>query len=395
MDSSQGAKPGPLRGLRIVEFAGIGPAPYAGMLLADLGADVIRIDRYDAGLADPGHRVLGRGRRSLALNLKQPAAIALVRRLLRDSDALIEGFRPGVMERLGLGPSECRDINPRLVFGRVTGWGQEGPLANAPGHDINYIAITGLLNAIGTRDSGPVAPLNLLGDFAGGGLFLAFGVLAGILEARNSGQGQVVDAAMVDGASSLGSLIWGMRSGGFWPGARGENMLDGGSHFYGVFECADGKWVTLASIEPPFYAALLQALELDPTRFRSQMDPRDWTALRADVAAAIRRRTRDEWSSRLEGSDVCFAPVLDFDEALRHPHNLARTAFEEFEGMVYPAAAPRFSRTPGAAAVPAGQAGEDGRRILADFGFSKEEIAGLESAGVVRPPSDRDMSAGG
>ena len=249
MDSSQGAKLGPLRGLRIVEFAGIGPAPYAGMLLADLGADVIRIDRYDAGLADPGHRVLGRGRRSLALNLKQPAAIALVRRLLRDSDALIEGFRPGVMERLGLGPSECRDINPRLVFGRVTGWGQEGPLANAPGHDINYIAITGLLNAIGTRDSGPVAPLNLLGDFAGGGLFLAFGVLAAILEARNSGQGQVVDAAMVDGASSLGSLIWGMRSGGFWPGARGENMLDGGSHFYGVFECADGKWVTLASIE--------------------------------------------------------------------------------------------------------------------------------------------------
>lgn len=388
MNRSQGVKPGPLQGVRVVEFAGIGPAPYAGMLLADLGADVIRIDRRDAGLADPGHRVLGRGRRSIGLDLKQPAAIEIVRRCLGQSDALIEGFRPGVMERLGLGPSECHAINPRLVFGRVTGWGQEGPLANAPGHDINYIAVTGLLNAIGSRDSGPVAPLNLLGDFAGGGLFLAFGVLAAIIEARDSGQGQVVDAAMVDGASSLGSLIWGMRSGGLWPGGRGENMLDGGSHFYGVFECADGKWVTLASIEPPFYAALLRALELDPTRFRSQMDPRHWASLRADVAAAIRRRTRDEWSALLEGSDVCFAPVLDFDEALQHPHNQARSAFEQSGGMIYPAAAPRFSRTPGQAAVPAGKAGGEGRQILMDFGFSMQEIAHLESTGVVQGPAE-------
>ncbi len=389
MDSSQTGKHGPLHGLRIVEFAGIGPAPYAGMLLADLGADVVRIDRHDAHLADPGHRVLGRGRRSIAINLKQPAAIELIHRLLRDSDALIEGFRPGVMERLGLGPSQCLEINPRLVFGRVTGWGQEGPLANAPGHDLNYIALTGLLNAIGTRDSGPVAPLNLVGDFAGGGLFLAFGILAAVIEARASGRGQVVDAAMIDGASSLGSLIWGMRSGGYWSGLRGENMLDGGAHFYGVFECADGKWVTLASIEPPFYVALLKALELDPVRFRPQMDPRQWAALRADVAAAIRRRTRNEWSALLEGSDVCFAPVLDFDEAFQHPHNQARGLFESAEGMVYPAAAPRFSRTPGAAAVPAGEPGVDGRQILGDLGLSLAEIIELETAGVLRAPTDK------
>lgn len=389
MVSSQAGKHGPLHGLRIVEFAGIGPAPYAGMLLADLGADVVRIDRHDARLADPGHRVLGRGRRSIAINLKQPAAIELVHRLLRDSDALIEGFRPGVMERLGLGPSECFENNPRLVFGRVTGWGQDGPLANSPGHDLNYIALTGLLNAIGTRDSGPVAPLNLLGDFAGGGLFLAFGILAAVIEARTSGRGQVVDAAMIDGASSLGSLIWGMRSGGFWSGPRGENMLDGGAHFYGVFECADGKWVTLASIEPSFYVALLKALELDPVRFQPQMDPRQWAALRADVAAAIRHRTRDEWTSSLEGSDVCFAPVLDFDEALNHPHNQARGLFESAQGMTYPAAAPRFSRTPSVAALPAGEPGVEGRQVLRELGLSLTEIIALEAAGVLRAPIEK------
>ncbi|MGA0028250.1 MAG: CaiB/BaiF CoA transferase family protein, partial [Steroidobacteraceae bacterium] len=311
---------GPLSSLTVLEFAGIGPAPYAGMLLADLGAEVIRVDRHDAQPLDPGHRVLGRGRRSIALDLKQPAALDIARQLVSRSDGLIEGFRPGVMERLALGPEACHAINPRLAYGRVTGWGQEGPLAQAPGHDLNYVALTGVLNAIGTRSSGPVAPLNLLGDFAGGGLFLALGLLAAIIEARVSGRGQVVDAAMVDGASSLASLIWGMRSGGWWPGQRGENLLDGGAHFYGVFACADGKWITLGSIEPPFYAALLQALELDPARFAGQMDARQWPALRAEVAEAVRRRTRDEWAAHLEGSDVCFAPVLDFDEARQHPH---------------------------------------------------------------------------
>lgn len=378
---------GPLCSLKVIEFAGIGPAPYAGMLMADLGAEVIRIDRHDAGRMDPGHRVLGRGRRSIALNLKHPAALDVVHRLVGRSDALIEGFRPGVMERLGVGPADCAARNPRLVFGRVTGWGQSGPLAQAPGHDINYIALTGVLEAIGTRSSGPVAPLNLLGDFAGGGMLLAFGVLAAVIEARSTGRGQVVDAAMIDGASSLASLIWGMRSGGWWPGGRGENLLDGGAHFYGVFECADGKWITLASIEPPFYAALLQALGLDPKLAATQMDGRQWPQLREQVAAAVRRRTRDEWTALLEGSDVCFAPVLDFDEARRHPHNVAREAFMEQQGLVHPAPAPRFSSTPACAAAPATAPGAEGARVLHDLGFDDSGIAELAASGAVRLPN--------
>lgn len=378
---------GPLSSLKVIEFAGIGPAPYAGMLLADLGAEVIRIDRHDAGRMDPGHRVLGRGRRSIALNLKHPAALEVVHQLVRRSDALIEGFRPGVMERLGVGPEHCANLNRRLVFGRVTGWGQSGPLAQAPGHDINYIALTGVLDAIGTRSSGPVAPLNLLGDFAGGGMLLAFGVLAAVIEARSTGRGQVVDAAMIDGASSLASLIWGMRSGGWWSGGRGENLLDGGAHFYGVFECADGKWITLASIEPPFYAALLRALELDPKLAATQMDGSQWPQLREQVAAAVRGRTRDEWTALLEGSDVCFAPVLDFDEARRHPHHVAREAFMEQQGLVHPAPAPRFSSTPAFAAAPATAPGAEGVRVLRELGFDDAGIAELAASGAVRLPN--------
>ena len=388
-NSSEPAVSGPLSSLRVVEFAAIGPAPYAGMLLADLGAEVIRIDRHDAQRMDPGHRVLGRGRRSIALNLKDPAALAVAERLVAQSDALIEGFRPGVMERIGLGPARALELNPRLAYGRVTGWGQDGPLAQAPGHDINYLAVTGLLDAIGTADSGPVAPLNLLGDFAGGGLLLAFGVLAAALEARASGRGQVVDAAMVDGASSLASLIWGMRSGGMWPGRRGTNMLDGGAHFYGVFECADGKWITLGAIEPPFYAAMVRELGLDAERFgglRTQMDPSQWPALRAEVAAAVKRRSRDEWTARLEGGDVCFAPVLDFDEARRHPHNLARGAFASQGGLDFPAPAPRFSATPAAAGRLPGEPGAEGAQILRGLGFDDEGIARLAATGALRLP---------
>ncbi|MBM4232998.1 MAG: CoA transferase [Gammaproteobacteria bacterium] len=377
---------GPLVTLKVIEFASIGPAPYAGMLLADLGAEVVRIDRHDAGRMDPGHRVLGRGRRSIALNLKNPAALDVVRRLIKQSDALIEGFRPGVMERLGLEPQKCQALNPRLVFGRVTGWGQQGPLAQAPGHDINYIALTGVLDAIGTRTSGPVVPLNVLGDFAGGGMLLALGVLAAVIEARSSGRGQVVDAAMVDGASSLASMIWGMRSGGCWPGGRGENLLDGGAHFYGVFVCADGKWITLASIEPPFYAAMLRALELDPQLAATQMDGRQWPDLREQVAAAVRRRTREEWCALLEGSDVCFAPVLDFDEARQHPHNRAREAFMDQGGLIHPAAAPRFSVTPARAAAPASVPGAEGVQVLQKLGFAESQIAELGASGAVRLP---------
>lgn len=384
--SNDPATSGPLSSLRVLEFAAIGPAPYAGMLLADLGAEVIRIDRHDARRADPGHRVLGRGRRSIALDLKDPAALGIARRLVARSDALIEGFRPGVMERIGLGPQDCLALNPRLVYGRVTGWGQDGPLAQAPGHDLNYIALTGLLDAIGTKESGPVAPLNLLGDFAGGGLLLAFGVLAAALEARASGRGQVVDAAMVDGASLLGSLIWGMRSGGYWPGRRGENMLDGGAHFYGVFECADGRHISIGAIEPQFYAAMLRELELDPARFSAQMDPSQWPALRAEVAAAVKRRTRDEWTARLEGGDVCFAPVLDFDEARRHPHNIARGAFRSQDGLDFPAPAPRFSATPAAAGRPSGEPGAEGAQVLRELGIDDDGIAQLAASGALRLP---------
>ncbi len=380
---------GPLASLKILEFAGIGPAPYAGMLLADLGATVVRIDRHDAAPLDPGHRVLGRGRRSIALDLKKPEALDIVRGFVAGSDALIEGFRPGVMERLGLGPADCHALNPRLAYGRVTGWGQQGPLAPAAGHDLNYIALTGVLNAIGTRDSGPVMPLNLLGDFAGGGMLLAFGVLAAVIEARVSGRGQVIDAAMVDGASSLASLIWGMRSAGWWPGGRGENMLDGGAHFYGVFECADGKWITLASIEPPFHVAMLAALGLDPALAKVQHDARQWPTLRARVAAAVRLRSRDEWTEQLEGSDVCFAPVLDFDEARRHPHNVARGAYLEQQGLVHPAPAPRFSSSAARAAPPAGVPGAEGGMLLRELGIDEQRIRELAAAGVVRLPAEK------
>lgn len=380
---------GPLASLKILEFAGIGPAPYAGMLLADLGATVVRIDRHDAAPLDPGHRVLGRGRRSIALDLKKPEALDIVRGFVAGSDALIEGFRPGVMERLGLGPADCLELNPRLAYGRVTGWGQQGPLAPAAGHDLNYIALTGVLNAIGTRDSGPVMPLNLLGDFAGGGMLLAFGVLAAVIEARVSGRGQVIDAAMVDGASSLASLIWGMRSAGWWPGGRGENMLDGGAHFYGVFECADGKWITLASIEPPFHVAMLAALGLDPALAKVQHDARQWPTLRERVAAAVRLRSRDEWTEQLEGSDVCFAPVLDFDEARRHPHNVARGAYLEQQGLVHPAPAPRFSSSATRAAPPAGVPGAEGVMLLRELGIDEQRIRELAAAGVVRLPAEK------
>ena len=386
MASSPSAATGPLASLKVLEFAGIGPAPYAGMLLADLGADVVRIDRHDAGRLDPGHRVLGRGRRSIALNLKTPEALELVRQLVCRSDALIEGFRPGVMERLGLGPDVCLAANPRLAYGRVTGWGQRGPLAQAAGHDLNYIALTGVLNAIGTPDSGPVMPLNLLGDFAGGGMLLAFGLLAAVIEARSGGRGQVVDAAMIDGASSLASLIWGMRSAGWWPQGRGRNMLDGGAHFYGVCECADGRWITLASIEPPFHAAMLAALGLDASLAVQQHDARQWPRLRELVAEAVRRRSRDEWTALLEGSDVCFAPVLDFDEARQHPHNVARGAFMEQQGLVHPAPAPRFSLTAEQAGAPAGVPGAEGAAVLRELGIDDQRIRELAVKGALRLP---------
>lgn len=378
---------GPLSGLKIVEFAGIGPGPFCGMLLSDLGADVVRIDRKTGPVG--GSRptvdrfsVTQRGRRSIALDLKNPASIETCLKLLEKADALFEGFRPGVMERLGLGPDVALARNPKLVYGRMTGWGQTGPLANAAGHDINYIAISGALHAIGTSDK-PVPPLNLVGDFGGGALYLAFGLLAGVIHARATGQGQVVDAAMSDGAASLLSMFYGFKALGMWTGERRNNMLDGGAHFYDTYKCADGEWIALGSIEPQFYALLVEKAGLSDPQFKNQMNRAEWPELQGKLAAVIATKTRAQWCEIMEGTDICFAPVLSLDEAPKHPHNVARQAFVEIEGVTQPAPAPRFSATPGAVQSPPPSVGADTEAALTDWGFSNDEIEALKNSGAV------------
>ena len=340
---------GPLAGIRIIELAGIGPGPMCAMLLADLGATVLRIDRPQPavlGIERPlKYNLLLRNRQTIGLDLKKPGAVDAVLELVEQSDALIEGFRPGVTERLGLGPDVCLARNPRLIYGRMTGWGQSGPLAQTAGHDIGYIAITGVLNAIGRRDQPPTIPLNLIGDYAGGSLYLALGLLAGIIEARSSGQGQVVDAAVVDGATSLATTFFGMHAAGMLNPQRGSNMTDSGSHFYDVYECADGQWLAIGPIEGKFYAQLLQLLEIDPSQLGAQLDPASWPAAKALFAQRFKTRTRDDWAARLAPTDACAAPVLDWAEAPEHPHLKARGTFVEIDGVVQPAPAPRFSRT--------------------------------------------------
>ena len=340
---------GPLKGMKIVELAGIGPGPMCAMLLADLGATVLRVDRkqpVELGTPRPlKYNLLLRNRKSIALDLKKPAAIELVLKLVAGADALIEGFRPGVAERLGLGPDVCSKHNPRLVYGRMTGWGQDGPLASAAGHDLNYIALTGALHAIGREGEPPTPPLNLLGDYAGGSLYLAMGMLAAIIEARQSGQGQVVDAAIVDGTASLMTSIYGMYAGGLSSLERGTNVLDSGAHFYDVYECADGEWISVAPIEGRFHEELLRRLEIAPEAIGEQRDRKNWARAKAVLAAKFRTRTRDEWCKLLEGSDACFAPVLSMAEAPRHPHLAARGTFVDIDGVTQPAPAPRFSRT--------------------------------------------------
>ncbi len=377
---------GPLHGVRIIELAGIGPCPMAAMLLAELGADVLRLDRLSPsglGLGTPNrHAYLHRSRRSAAVDLKHPDGRALVLRLCRGADALIEGFRPGVTERLGLGPEECHAVNPRLVYGRVTGWGQHGPLATAAGHDLNYIALTGALHAIGTEDR-PIPPLNLVGDFGGGALYLALGVTAALVEARTSGQGQVVDAAMVDGAASLMTGLYGFRAAGMMDDQRRHNALDGGAHFYDVYETRDGQHIALAPIEPRFYDTMLERLGLSSDELPRSTDPDEWPALKARLAAHIRTRTRDEWVERLEGTDACFAPVLNMAEAPEHPHLKARDTFVNRDGAWQPNAAPRFSRTPSAIRGAPAAPGGDTREVLGDWGLSPDEIAALLDAGVI------------
>jgi alpha-methylacyl-CoA racemase len=340
---------GPLAGIKIIELAGIGPGPMCAMLLADLGATVLRIDRpqpAELGIKRPlKYNLLLRNRPTIGLDLKRPGAVDAVLDLVEQSDALIEGFRPGVTERLGLGPGVCLTRNPRLIYGRMTGWGQNGPLAHTAGHDIGYVAITGVLNAIGRRDQPPTVPLNLAGDYAGGSLYLALGVLAGIIEARTSGKGQVVDAAIVDGAASLATTFFGMHAAGMLSRQRGTNMTDSGSHFYDVYECADGKWLAVGPVESKFYAQLLQILEIDPSQLGPQLDPSSWPTSKMLLAQRFKTRTRDDWAARFAHSDACVAPVLDWAEAPEHPHLKARGTFVEVDGVVQPAPAPRFSRT--------------------------------------------------
>jgi alpha-methylacyl-CoA racemase len=378
---------GPLSGIRIVEIAGIGPGPFCAMMLADLGAEVLRVDRAERARLPRGEGpnldLLNRGRRSIAVDLKSPAGVEVVLRLVEKADALIEGFRPGVMERLGLGPDVCLARNPGLVFGRMTGWGQDGPLAHAAGHDLNYIALTGALHAIGRADSPPPPPLNLVGDFGGGGLMLAYGILAALLERARSGKGQVVDAAMVDGAAALMAIIFGAHASGWWRDERASNMLDGGAHFYDCYETKDKKYVSIGSIEPQFYAQLLELTGLKGEPLPHQMDRSAWPKLKERMAAIFKTKTRDEWCQIMEGSDVCFAPVLSLAEAPEHAHMKARNTFVEVEGVRQPGPAPRFSRTPGVIERPPAHAGEHTDEALADWGFASGDIAKLRESGAI------------
>ena len=374
---------GPLTGIKVVEMAGIGPGPFCAMMLSDMGAEVIRVDRLaHKGI---GHRanVLNRGRRSIAVDLKNPDGVAAVQQLIDGADVVIEGFRPGVMERLGLGPDTCLARNPRIIFGRMTGWGQSGPLAPAAGHDINYISIGGALGAMGYSDRPPAPPLNLVGDFGGGAMYLLAGVLAALVERGNSGQGQVIDAAMTDGTASLLSPFYGMMAMGMWTKERMDNRLDGGAHYYGSYACADGKFISIGSIEPQFYALLLELCEIDDPEFAKQNDKQHWASLRSKLEALFATQTRDHWCALLEGTDVCFAPVLDLQEAPNHPHNVARQSFVEIDGVTQPAPAPRFSRTPTSVQAPAAMAGEHSEEILSDWGFAANEISALKQAGAI------------
>lgn len=374
---------GPLQGIKIIEIAGIGPGPFCAMMLSDLGAEVIRVDRKSNAGTGEKFNVLNRGRKSIAVDLKNAGATAAVLRLVEKADALIEGFRPGVMERLGLGPDVCLERNPKLVYGRMTGWGQDGPLAQAAGHDINYIALSGALYAIGRPGQAPVPPLNLVGDFGGGGMMLALGVVSALLETRNSGKGQVVDAAMTDGSAALMAIIYGLKGGGVWTNDRGSNMLDTGAHFYDTYECADGKWISIGSIEPQFYALLLEKAELTDPEFQKQHEREVWPSLKEKIGKVFKQKTRDQWCAIMEGTDICFAPVLDLDEAPEHPHNKERGTFIDIGGIVQPAPAPRFNRTQNDTPSPPPKAGQHTEEVLTNWGFSAGEVSTLKEQGAI------------
>ncbi len=360
---------GPLTGVKVIEMAGIGPGPFAGMLLADMGAQVISVERRAGGKAMPD--CARRGKQSIALDLKSPADIEILLQMVAKADVLFEGFRPGVMERLGLGPDVCLARNPRLVYGRMTGWGQTGPLAMAAGHDINYISLTGALHGMGRAGDKPVPPLNLVGDFGGGGMFLVVGILAALLEARSSGQGQVVDAAMTDGSAVLMAMFHSLHAMGMWTTKRGSNLLDTGAHFYEVYETADGKYVSVGSIEPQFYALLVEKAQLDPKVFGNQHNVARWPEFKDQLAEVFKTKTQAQWCELMEGTDVCFAPVLDFVEAPSHPHNASRQTYIEVDGNIQPAPAPRFSRTPSQVQFGSRAMGADTEAVLAAWGVER------------------------
>jgi alpha-methylacyl-CoA racemase len=378
---------GPLEGVRIIELAGLGPAPFAGMMLADAGADIIRIDRADRATYPPREEphvdLMNRGRRSVAVDLKHPDGVALVLRLLEEADGLMEGFRPGVAERLGLGPDECLACNPKLVYGRMTGYGQGGPMAQAAGHDIDYIALSGALEAIGREGERPLPPLNLVGDFGGGGMLLAFGMVAAILGARITGKGQVIDAAMVDGAASLMTMTYTLRAAGVWQDGRGTNLLDTGAHFYEVYETSDGRYMGVGAIEPQFYSELMRRLGLGDEDLSIQMDRTTWPEMKERFTNIFASKTRAEWEAVFAGSDACVAPVLSAAEAPDHPHNKARGTFTEVAGVVQPAPAPRFLSTPGSIRRPPPNPGQYADEALADWGMPTDEIAALRSSGAI------------
>jgi len=373
---------GPLQGIRIIEFAGIGPGPFCGMMLADHGAEVIRIDR-PGGQLNPRDPLL-RGRKSVVLDMKKPEAVAIARDLCRSAHGLIEGFRPGVMERLGLGPDVLLADNPALVYGRMTGWGQYGSYAQAAGHDINYIALSGTLHTVGRKGERPVPPVNYIGDFGGGGMMLAFGMASALVHAQRSGAGQVIDCAMTDGSATLSAMTWGFYASGMWRDEAGSNLLDGAAHFYDTYACSDGKFISIGSIEPQFYALLRQktGLASDPD-FDAQMDPARWPALKDKLTVLFASQPRDHWCALMEATDVCFAPVLSLAEAPLHPHNVERATFIEVGGVTQPAPAPRYSGTVAAHPAPPPVAGSDGAELLAGLGYDTARIAALKDDGVV------------
>jgi alpha-methylacyl-CoA racemase len=378
---------GPLEGVRILEFAGIGPSPFATMLLADLGATVLRLERTTAPPAvfaqDPHHDVMQRGKDVVRVDLKSAEGIELTLQLVRRADALVEGFRPGVMERLGLGPELCLDVNPRLVYGRMTGWGQDGPLSQRAGHDINYVGLSGSLGLTGRSGERPVPPVNLVGDFGGGGMLLAVGILAGLRASSVSGRGQVVDAAMVDGSSLLTSLFYGLRADGLWSDERGSNLLDTGAPFYDVYECADGEMIAVGALEPQFYAELLDVMGLDHTALPEQMDRKGWPDMKRRFEEVFRSRSRSEWLSRSEGRDACLTPVLSLAETALHEHAVARSSFVDVSGVTQPAPAPRFSLTPAATPDIPRRPGEGGREALHDWGIGFDTVDELVARHVM------------